>query len=37
MTPYRAIKITVNEKEYSREVEARMLLSDFLRHEIGLT
>lgn len=31
------IRITVNEKEYRREVEPRMLLSDFLRHELGLT
>ena len=29
--------ITVNEKEYKREVEPRLLLSDFLRHELGLT
>jgi len=31
------VTITVNDKEYSREVEPRMLLSDFLRHELGLT
>jgi aerobic-type carbon monoxide dehydrogenase small subunit (CoxS/CutS family) len=31
------VTITVNEKEYKREVEPRMLLSDFLRHELGLT
>jgi carbon-monoxide dehydrogenase small subunit len=31
------ITITVNEKEYKREVEPRLLLSDFLRHELGLT
>src|SRR5258706_1332520 len=37
MTQHRSIKITVNEKEYSREVEPRMLLSDFLRHDLGLT
>src|SRR5260221_14726269 len=37
MTQHRSFKITVNEKEYSREVEPRMLLSDFLRHELGLT
>src|SRR5260221_8460208 len=37
MTQHCAIKITINEKEYSREVEPRMLLSDFLRHELGLT
>ncbi len=32
-----AVKVTVNGKMYQREVEARMLLSDFLRHELGLT
>ena len=32
-----SITITVNEKTYSRNVEPRMLLSDFLRHELGLT
>lgn len=31
------ISITVNGVEYSREVEARILLSDFLRHELNLT
>ena len=31
------ITVTVNEKEYTREVEPRLLLSDFLRHEPGLT
>ena len=31
------VTVTVNGKEYRREVEARMLLSDFLRHELGLT
>jgi len=30
------VTITVNEKVYQREVEPRMLLSDFLRHELGL-
>ncbi len=30
------VTLTVNGKQYTREVEARMLLSDFLRHEIGL-
>jgi carbon-monoxide dehydrogenase small subunit len=29
--------ITVNGKQYTRDLEARMLLSDFLRHELGLT
>jgi aerobic carbon-monoxide dehydrogenase small subunit len=31
------ITLTVNEKEYTRTVEPRLLLSDFLRHELGLT
>ena len=37
MTQSFAVTITVNEKEYHREVEPRLLLSDFLRHELGLT
>lgn len=37
MTRLHPVTITVNGKEYSRDVEARMLLSDFLRHELGLT
>ncbi|HEX9330998.1 MAG TPA: (2Fe-2S)-binding protein [Anaerolineales bacterium] len=37
MTRTFPINITVNEKTYSREVEPRLLLSDFLRHELGLT
>ncbi len=31
------ISVTVNGASYSRSVEPRMLLSDFLRHELGLT
>jgi aerobic carbon-monoxide dehydrogenase small subunit len=31
------IKVTVNGTVYEREVEGRMLLSDFLRHELELT
>jgi len=31
------ISVTVNERPYQREVEPRLLLSDFLRHELGLT
>lgn len=31
------VTITVNQKTYTREVEPRLLLSDFLRHELGLT
>ncbi len=31
------ISLIVNGKEYERSVEPRLLLSDFLRHELGLT
>ncbi|WP_322508836.1 (2Fe-2S)-binding protein [Anaerolinea sp.] len=31
------IKVKVNGVEYVREVEPRLLLSDFLRHDLGLT
>ena len=31
------LSITVNGTLYEREVEPRLLLSDFLRHELGLT
>ena len=31
------VTMIVNEKPYTREVEPRLLLSDFLRHELGLT
>ncbi len=31
------VKLTVNGKEYERQVEPRLLLSDFIRHELGLT
>jgi carbon-monoxide dehydrogenase small subunit len=31
------ITVTVNGTEYKRSVEPRLLLSDFLRHELGLT
>ncbi len=37
MTQLQAITVTVNGKNYRREIETRLLLSDFLRHEIGLT
>ena len=33
MTQPIAITVSVNEKQYARAVEPRMLLSDFLRHE----
>ena len=31
------ISVTINGASYTRSVEPRMLLSDFLRHELGLT
>jgi aerobic-type carbon monoxide dehydrogenase small subunit (CoxS/CutS family) len=31
------VSLTVNDESVSREVSVRMLLSDFLRHELGLT
>jgi aerobic-type carbon monoxide dehydrogenase small subunit (CoxS/CutS family) len=31
------ISVTVNGRKYEREVEPRLLLSDFLRHELDLT
>jgi aerobic-type carbon monoxide dehydrogenase small subunit (CoxS/CutS family) len=32
-----AVNTTVNGQRYTRQVEARLLLSDFIRHELGLT
>jgi carbon-monoxide dehydrogenase small subunit len=32
-----SVQLTVNGHQYQRSVEARMLLTDFLRHELGLT
>jgi carbon-monoxide dehydrogenase small subunit len=37
MTLLLPVTITVNGQEHSCDVEPRMLLSDFLRHELGLT
>lgn len=37
MTQKFSVTITVNGTEYKEEVEPRLLLSDFLRHELGLT
>jgi carbon-monoxide dehydrogenase small subunit len=37
MTQTYSVAITVNGVSYERSVEARLLLSDFLRHELGLT
>src|SRR4051812_33855351 len=31
------VTVKVNNKSYTRHVEPRLLLSDFLRHELGLT
>jgi carbon-monoxide dehydrogenase small subunit len=31
------ISVNVNGKEHTREVDSRLLLSDFLRYEVGLT
>lgn len=31
------IRVTINGTVYDREIEPRLLLSDFLRHELGLT
>src|SRR5258707_9917609 len=37
MSALRTIKLTVNGTAYQRAVEPRMLLTDFLRHTLGLT
>jgi carbon-monoxide dehydrogenase small subunit len=37
MTQTFLVTVSVNEKVYRRDVEPRLLLSDFLRHELGLT
>ena len=37
MTTIHSISVNINGKTYTRDVEARMTLADFLRHEIGLT
>lgn len=37
MKENQSISVTVNGKTYQRAVEPRLLLSDFLRHELGLT
>jgi len=37
MIESRRVQLTVNGKVYEREIEPRLLLSDFLRHELGLT
>ena len=37
MTKTIPITVYINDTTYAREVEPRLLLSDFLRHELGLT
>ncbi|NPA91947.1 MAG: (2Fe-2S)-binding protein [Chloroflexi bacterium] len=37
MSELHTVRVTVNGTVYERQVEARMLLSDFIRHELGLT
>ena len=37
MTSKHQVELTINGREYTREVEPRLLLSDFLRHDLGLT
>ena len=37
MSGHQAIAVTVNGTRHQREVEPRLLLSDFLRHDLGLT
>jgi carbon-monoxide dehydrogenase small subunit len=31
------VTTTINGKTYTRQIESRLLLSDFIRHEVGLT
>ncbi|MBL8045877.1 MAG: (2Fe-2S)-binding protein [Anaerolineales bacterium] len=37
MTELHSLKLTVNGQTHEQQVEARLLLSDFLRHELGLS
>ena len=37
MADLHSIKLTVNGKTYEHQVEPRLLLADFLRHELGLS
>jgi len=37
MTPKRNIQVTVNGQTYQSAIEPRLLLSDYLRHDLGLT
>ena len=33
----RAVRVTINGEAHARQIEPRLLLSDFIRHEAGLT
>ena len=37
MSDLHTVKVNVNGKDYERQVEPRLLLADFLRHELGLS
>jgi aerobic-type carbon monoxide dehydrogenase small subunit (CoxS/CutS family) len=37
MTDKRTIALSVNGTRYEKEVEVRLILADFIRHELGLT
>jgi len=37
MTQLHPVKLTVNGQIYERQVESRLLLADFLRHDLGLS
>ena len=37
MTELYPVSVTINGTLYEREIEVRMLLSDFIRYELGLT
>src|SRR5207302_7668150 len=37
MPDRRAVRVIVNERTYERAVQPRLLLSDFLRHDLRLT
>ena len=36
MSTRKTIRLTVNGKPYEREIEARLTLADFIRHELHL-
>jgi len=37
MTEKHTVRVTINGEIYEKQVEPRLLLSDFLRHDLGLT